>query len=77
MGGGFAEVTPYKGGWCGNEMFPEVLTGESSNLHQAMFELPDPTKPELLWEPSTELVEGARLTETHESLEGVKKQHPE
>ena len=25
---GFAELTPYRGGWCGNEMFPEVLTGE-------------------------------------------------
>ena len=21
-------LTPYRGGWCGNEMFPEVLTGE-------------------------------------------------
>jgi hypothetical protein len=25
---GFPELTPYRGGWCGNEMFPEVLTGE-------------------------------------------------
>jgi hypothetical protein len=25
---GFAELTPYRGGWCGNEMFPEVLSGE-------------------------------------------------
>jgi hypothetical protein len=25
---GFAELTPYRGGWCGNEMFPEVLTGD-------------------------------------------------
>ena len=25
---GYAELTPYRGGWCGNEMFPEVLTGE-------------------------------------------------
>ncbi len=24
---GHAELTPYKGGWCGNEMYPEVLTG--------------------------------------------------
>lgn len=23
---GFAELTPYKGGWCGNEMTPDVLT---------------------------------------------------
>lgn len=23
---GHAELTPYKGGWCGNEMFPDVLT---------------------------------------------------
>lgn len=25
---GYPELTPYAGGWCGNEMFPEVLTGE-------------------------------------------------
>lgn len=25
---GYAELTPYKGGWCGNEMHPEVLTPE-------------------------------------------------
>jgi len=24
---GHPELTPYKGGWCGNEMYPEVLTG--------------------------------------------------
>lgn len=24
---GHSELTPYKGGWCGNEMYPEVLTG--------------------------------------------------
>ena len=23
---GHAQLTPYRGGWCGNEMFPEVLT---------------------------------------------------
>ena len=23
---GHAELTPYRGGWCGNEMFPEVLS---------------------------------------------------
>ena len=23
---GHSELTPYRGGWCGNEMFPEVLT---------------------------------------------------
>lgn len=25
---GYAKLTPYKGGWCGNEMFPEVLSDE-------------------------------------------------
>jgi hypothetical protein len=25
---GHAKLTPYRGGWCGNEMYPEVLTGE-------------------------------------------------
>jgi hypothetical protein len=25
---GHAQLTPYRGGWCGNEMFPEVLTGD-------------------------------------------------
>lgn len=25
---GHAELTPYKGGWCGNEMFPDALSGE-------------------------------------------------
>ena len=25
---GHPELTPYRGGWCGNEMFPEVLTGD-------------------------------------------------
>ena len=25
---GHAELTPYRGGWCGNEMFPDVLDGE-------------------------------------------------
>jgi hypothetical protein len=25
---GYAELTPYRGGWCGNEMFPEVLSSE-------------------------------------------------
>jgi hypothetical protein len=24
---GHAKLTPYRGGWCGNEMYPEVLTG--------------------------------------------------
>lgn len=24
---GHPKLTPYRGGWCGNEMFPEVLTG--------------------------------------------------
>ena len=22
---GYMKLTPYRGGWCGNEMFPEVL----------------------------------------------------
>jgi hypothetical protein len=26
---GYKRLTPARGGWCGNEMFPEVLTGES------------------------------------------------
>ena len=25
---GHPELTPYKGGWCGNEMFPDALSGE-------------------------------------------------
>ncbi|GGU37876.1 biotin carboxylase [Nocardioides albus] len=25
---GHPELTPYRGGWCGNEMYPEVLTGD-------------------------------------------------
>jgi hypothetical protein len=25
---GYPELTPYRGGWCGNEMFPDVLTGQ-------------------------------------------------
>ena len=25
---GHAKLTPYRGGWCGNETFPEVLTGD-------------------------------------------------
>ncbi|TNM48256.1 biotin carboxylase [Nocardioides albidus] len=25
---GHRKLTPYRGGWCGNEMYPEVLTGE-------------------------------------------------
>ena len=23
---GYPELTPYKGGWCGNDLFPEALT---------------------------------------------------
>ncbi len=26
---GYPKLTPNRGGWCGNEMYPEVLTGES------------------------------------------------
>jgi len=25
---GYAKLTPYRGGWCGNEMFPDVLEGK-------------------------------------------------
>jgi len=25
---GYPELTPYKGGWCGNDLFPEALTGK-------------------------------------------------
>ena len=27
---GYPELTPYKGGWCGNDLFPEALTGDRS-----------------------------------------------
>ncbi|MGH2540347.1 MAG: biotin carboxylase [Actinomycetota bacterium] len=29
---GFPELTPYDGGWCGNDVFPEVLTAEQRRL---------------------------------------------
>lgn len=29
---GYKNLTPSRGGWCGNEMFPEVLTGESRSV---------------------------------------------
>ena len=29
---GYTNLTPSRGGWCGNEMFPEVLTGESRRI---------------------------------------------
>ena len=29
---GYKKLTPARGGWCGNEMFPEVLTGESRRI---------------------------------------------
>ena len=29
---GYKTLTPARGGWCGNEMFPEVLTGESRRI---------------------------------------------
>ena len=29
---GYKNLTPSRGGWCGNEMFPEVLTGESRRI---------------------------------------------
>jgi hypothetical protein len=25
---GYTKLTPYRGGWCGNEMYPDVLTGK-------------------------------------------------
>ena len=27
---GYPELTPYKGGWCGNDLFPEALTAEAA-----------------------------------------------
>lgn len=33
---GHAALTPYRGGWCGNEMFPEVLTGEPRERASAL-----------------------------------------
>jgi hypothetical protein len=29
---GYKRLTPARGGWCGNEMFPEVITGESRHI---------------------------------------------
>ncbi len=29
---GYKRLTPSRGGWCGNEMFPDVLTGESRRI---------------------------------------------
>jgi biotin carboxylase len=29
---GYPELTPYKGGWCGNDLFPEALTPEQRAL---------------------------------------------
>ena len=29
---GYKRLTPARGGWCGNEMFPEVLAGESRRI---------------------------------------------
>ena len=29
---GYKRLTPSRGGWCGNEMFPEVITGESRRI---------------------------------------------
>ena len=25
---GYPELTPYRGGWCGNDLFPEALSDE-------------------------------------------------
>ena len=27
---GYPELTPYKGGWCGNDLFPEALTADAA-----------------------------------------------
>ena len=27
---GFPELTPYRGGWCGNEIFPDAFTPEAA-----------------------------------------------
>ena len=32
---GFPELTPYDGGWCGNDVFPDVLTEPSSACSRA------------------------------------------
>ena len=33
---GFKELTPYKGGWCGNEIFAETFTPQIRRRHGAM-----------------------------------------
>lgn len=33
---GHRELTPYRGGWCGNEMFPDVLTGDLRSRASAL-----------------------------------------
>jgi biotin carboxylase len=33
---GYPELTPYKGGWCGNDIFPELLAGEQRDKISAM-----------------------------------------
>ncbi|UTW02217.1 biotin carboxylase [Amphritea atlantica] len=33
---GYEELTPYKGGWCGNDIFPELLQGEQRDKIIAM-----------------------------------------
>ena len=33
---GYPELTPYKGGWCGNDIFPEVLTDSQRTVAGAM-----------------------------------------
>ncbi|WP_370280918.1 biotin carboxylase [Pontibacterium sp.] len=33
---GYAELTPYKGGWCGNDIFPALLQGEQREKTIAM-----------------------------------------
>ncbi len=29
---GYPELTPYKGGWCGNDLYPDALTGEQREV---------------------------------------------
>lgn len=33
---GFAEITPYKGGWCGNDIAPDILPAEIQDKVRAM-----------------------------------------
>ena len=32
---GYPELTPYKGGWCGNDLFPEALTAAAAGASRS------------------------------------------